>query len=239
VTPSVKPRFSILLLVYNQPDHLKNRMREITACLGARDDTEVLILDNGSTVAMVRVEAARIAAEHAGNPLFAMTRLVPNKGFHGGFNHLAKMAHGDILIFLSSDVAVKGDIIGPLTDYYAIPGNEQTIVAHRIVDWKAGWNQFGDTLVPYPEGYFLAIPRDVWDAFGGFDGIYHPSDFEDVDLGMWADRTGTPLIAMPQLPVVHQGAGTIGQSPDRFEHTVAMRALFASKWGLPNIPERP
>lgn len=234
-----KPRFSILLLVYNQPEHLRDRVRELRSALEARADTELLVLDNGSTNAAVRVEAARVATDMMDFPLFVISRVTPNRGFHGGFNHLAKMAHGDVLIFLSSDAAVKGDIIGPLKAHYSIPGNEGTIVAHRIVDWKAGWNQFGETVVPYPEGYFLAIPRDVWTAFGGFDGIYHPSDFEDVDLGMWAERTGTPFVALPSLPVVHQGAGTIGYSPDRFEHTVKMRALFASKWGLPNIPERP
>jgi hypothetical protein len=34
-------------------------------------------------------------------------------------------------------------------------------------------------------------------------------------------------------------AQTVGYSPERYEQTVRMRALFAAKHGLENRPERP
>jgi len=114
------------------------------------------------------------------------------------------------------------------------------IVGQIMVGANAGWNQFSDITIEYLMGHYLAMAREVWDALDGFDTeTFHPNDYEDMDLSHRARQAGFSLIAIPDLPIEHLVAGTIGYNPARYEHTVQMRAAFAEKWGLQNIPIRP
>jgi GT2 family glycosyltransferase len=161
-----------------------------------------------------------------------------NIGFGQGFNMAVHGSCGEIIHLLSNDVQVRGDFIAPVEEsLYLVP---RAVVGQTLVANKAGWNEFGGDLpITYLSGHYLAMRRETWDAIGGFDDRYHPYDYEDMDLSMTAMKQGRALLSTPVLPLIHQVAGTIGYTPERFEHTVKMRKLFAEKWGFENIPERP
>jgi GT2 family glycosyltransferase len=227
------PDFSICILTYSKPHLLDARLSELEG-FASGYSVEVCILDNGGQ----RGAAQLVISRHIGpkTPLRSF-RLADNIGFGGGFNHLVAQSKGDRLVLLSDDVEVSGDFLGPLTD--ALEEEPTALLCHRVIDWPAGWNQFGDVTFPYPEGYFLAMDRRTWILMGGFDPRFHPHDYEDVDLGMKAKEHGIPILPMPSLPLLHRGAGTIGQSSSRYENTISMRARFAEKWNIPNLPVRP
>lgn len=232
------PRFSILILTYTKPDLLQARLAEIDRHLAARPEVpsfEVIVCDNGSP----NREASLVAASFSLGARFAVNvlRLDPNRGFGQGFNHAMDEAEGAIWICHSDDVKITGDFLSPLDQ--AFQTREAMIVTQRVVDWPAGWNMFAGKMVRYPMGYFLAAPGWVWSKLERFDPRFAPNDYEDVDLGMKAQAASIPVLAIPDLPLVHDGAGTIGYNPDRMEQTVRMRSLFAQKWGLVNEPPRP
>jgi len=231
------PEFSILLLTYTRPDLLEQRLREIATLCPVPGLYEVVVGDNGSPNREASLVVATFQVSGpAGFPVRPV-RISPNAGFGRGFNALMEHARGEYWACLSDDVRVTGDLIAELKNAFRnAPGG---LVCQRIIDWPAGWNQFADTLVEYPEGYFLAAHRDVWGTLGYFDPRFYPNDYEDVDLGRTAWSKGVPLVPWPSLPLVHTGAQTVGHSPERFRQTIAMRAVFAEKWALPNIPERP
>lgn len=232
-----KPRFSILLLTYTRTDLLEARLAEIDRHLvGPAPSFEVVVCDNGSpnrSASLVVSTAKLTARPYALN----LIRLDPNRGFGGAFNHLMDEAEGEILVCLSDDVAITGNFL-PLLDT-AFHEIEASLVGQTLTDGPAGWNSFDGKLISYLQGYFLAAPSWVWTLLGRFDTQFYPNDYEDLDLSMTAHAKGIPLVALSQLPLVHKGAQTIGYSPDRMNQTVKMRALFAKKWSLPNIPERP
>lgn len=227
------PDFSICILTYNKPNLLDARLAELEKFLHLHS-AEVCILDNGGQ----RGAAQLVISRHI-DPRISLRsfRLADNIGFGGGFNHLVSESKGNRLVLLSDDVEVSGDFLGPLAS--ALNDAPTALVCHRAIDWPAGWNQFGEEVFPYPEGYFLAMGRSTWILLGGFDPRFHPHDYEDVDMGMKAKEHGVPIIAMPSLPLRHFGAGTIGQNPNRYENTISMRARFAEKWNLQNQPVRP
>lgn len=232
------PRFSILILTYSKPDLLWTRLGEIDRHLAARPELpsfEVVVCDNGSPnrEASLIVASASLKARY----LIRTLRLDPNRGFSQGFNHAMDEAEGEVWICLSDDVEIAGDFLTPINQ--VMQTREALLVCHRIVDWPAGWNVFAGKMIRYPMGYFLAAHSQIWAELGRFDGRFAPYDYEDVDLGMEAQAADISVIAMPDLPLFHQGAGTIGFNPDRMEQTVRMRALFAKKWDLINEPERP
>ena len=228
----MKPEHSIIFLTFNKPELIDQRLDEVDQYLGRRHDFEVVVLNNGSTDRGV------------GLALYARSMLVnwpmilgspkKNKGFGPGFNHAVKLSTGRIIYLISDDVKIFGDFIDS-----AVGPRSDEVICQRIIEPGAGWNDFPELSVRYPEGHFLAMERDLWDELGGFDPRYKPHDYEDVDLGMRIIKQNKIMTAMPDLPIRHLVAGTIGYTPERMEHTIKMRAKFAEKWGLTNEPERP
>jgi GT2 family glycosyltransferase len=164
-----------------------------------------------------------------------------NLGFGGGWNTAVKNAKGDKLYLLSDDVEVRGDFITPVLEKSSnlTPG---VIVGQTLVHGHAGWNEFQNTPpISYLNGHFLAMDVMMFLRLGGFDSdTFHPYDYDDIDLCYRAQQEhGWSLLAIPELPLRHGVAGTIGYSPERFDHTVEMRARFAAKHQLVNWPERP
>lgn len=226
-------RHSIIFLTYNKPDLIESRLDEAGQFLGHRQDVEVLVYDNGSEDRGVRLALA--TRVHLANIPIIMYHGEKNVGFGPGFNRAILAATGEIIHLFSDDVQIYGDFIEALGEF-----SPREVVCHQIISHEAGWNQFGDFHFPYPSGYYLALYKTSWQILGGFDEQFKPYDMEDVDLGMRVFKSDDFALAeRAGLPIRHLTASTIGFGADRYDHTCAMRALFAKKWGLENKPERP
>jgi len=234
-----KPQFSIILLTYLKPNLINARVSELAVLYRRRQDVEVLICDNGSTLMELRSSLAAHKLNYGRGEgwQFNTMRIDENVGFGPGFNKAVAASQGEVIILISDDVRIYGDFLDIVGRFYqAAP---TAIIAKRVIDFNSGWNKFGgQPHITYPEGFFLAMSRKIWRLLGGFDERFFPYDYEDIDLGMTANQKGIPLIEA-DIPVEHQIAGTIGYSPERFQHTVNMRRLFAQKWALPNDPQVP
>ncbi len=63
-----------------------------------------------------------------------------NLGFGGNCNEGAKVAEGDVLVFLSNDVIVSGNFLTPLI-HLLTEVNGPALGGGHLVDWKSGWNE--------------------------------------------------------------------------------------------------
>lgn len=230
------PRHSVLILTYTKPELVQARLDEMVRFYGSREDVELIIFDNGSEGAAMRLATMPPPT----NGLYINTiREHPNVGFGGGWNRALTFARGEFVHLLSDDVRVFGDFTGA-TEHEFEKAEREIIIGQSLIAHKAGWNEFGGELIPYLMGYYFAMRKDTWDRLGGFDiETFYPYDYEDIDLCYRATKAGIALKALGGLPLHHEVAGTIGYNPQRHEHTVKMRARFAEKWNLPNEPERP
>lgn len=237
------PRFkhSLVLLTYNRPDLLNARTEEIVKLYSDRSDVELIVFDNGSNELETRLVMAfldnRKAQENWAMNLVA-EMIDENIGFGGGMNQAAELALGEIVHLISDDVRMYGDFISTVEKKLKV---EKMIIGHHLVAGKAGWNEFeGQLPINYLAGHYLATYRTTWVGLGGFDNVtFYPYDYEDMDLSYRALKKSVVIQAVPELPLEHFPASTIGYTDERYEHTVAMRAKFAEKWGLINRPERP
>jgi GT2 family glycosyltransferase len=149
----------------------------------------------------------------------------------------AKFARSKVLVLLSNDVIIDGDFIEPLLTAIG-ESKTEVLCSPRIIDWEAGWNQFPpDVVIPYAEGWLLAMKTNTFAALGGFDSRYSPCDYEDMDLSYTAVSAGMKLKQIP-LPVQHIGAATVGYTPERRAITESHRRIFAKKWNLIWAPVR-
>ena len=223
------PRASVILLYYNHWDLTHQRMGELYRFAPA--GTEIILLDNHSDDVDCQTGGCWWAKNMNQRHIVRYYRTKRNGGFGYGHNVGAKLARGEVLIFLSNDVKIEydfvSDILGRLED------NPRALVGGRLLDFDTGWNKFGDVIVPYLEGWLLACRREVWQELGGFDLRYRPCDYEDMDLSYSASRKGIALIELNTLHLKHLGGRTIGYGDKRSEITLRNREKFRDKWGLP------
>lgn len=158
-----------------------------------------------------------------------------NLGFGGSHNRGAKVAKGDILVFLSNDVVISGDFVTPIRNSITrYKGN--VIVGGRILYDDTGWNTIllggKPSIVPYPEGWLIAVTPEMWKRIGGWDTkTYGKFDYEDVDLGAWAAYNDVALDGLNLPFLKHLFGQTVSKvHPDRETYTKKNREAFREKW---------
>lgn len=218
---------SIVLTVFNKGDLVNSFFLQKAAQVLSH---EFIIVDNGSRKATTGV------LSYLANQ-FDNIRVIFNEenlGFGVANNIGARHAHGDVLVFTQPDVQFKGDITRLLVQNVV----DGKLYGHVLYDHDTGWNVFHKdgqrVTVPYLAGYFLACTPNTWRELGGFDPIYWPADFEDVDLSYTAIQKGIELTTLP-FTISHPNFGsTWAQFDDRVEYTIKNRKKFMHKWEFDN-----
>ena len=163
-------------------------------------------------------------------------RTPKNLGFGGAHNHGARhgVATGEILVFLSNDVRVSGDFTVDLLKVI----NNKVLVGGKVLAYDTGWNLLPinekPRLFPYCMGWFVAATRKVWDDLGGWDDIYAPYDYEDVDISTTAIHKNYDLVSLDSNFLHHDHAGfTIHRTHGtkvREKITQRNQKRFIGKW---------
>jgi GT2 family glycosyltransferase len=160
------------------------------------------------------------------------TKNKKNLGFGGSMNKGAKLANGNILVFLSNDVIITGNFIEKIEK--EIENEEDILIGGRIIYWRAGWNEINyngmEFVVPYVEGWLVACTRKVWDNLGGFDLLYGKYAFEDIDLSTKAIELGYRLVSLNSPYLKHIGAQTAGYTEERMQITIENKQKYIEKW---------
>ncbi|HEY6019537.1 MAG TPA: glycosyltransferase family 2 protein, partial [Candidatus Paceibacterota bacterium] len=78
-------------------------------------------------------------------------------------------------------------------------------------------------------GAFLMIRRSIFNRLGGFDRMYDPGTFEDVDLCLRVRQLGLRIICVTEATGYHYAGAT--QEKKRFGYPLQMNMMkFTSKW---------
>ncbi|MEO8536370.1 MAG: glycosyltransferase [Betaproteobacteria bacterium] len=246
VGTSVAPDVSIIVPAFGEP------LLTFTALASIARNTsgayEVLVVDDASPEPLERALAGVDGVRFERNS--------ENLGFVGSCNRGAARARGRMLVLLNNDTIVTdGWLDALLRVFEAYPdaglagaklvyGDGRLQEAGGIV-WRDGsaWNvgrgedpdrpEF-DYLreVDYCSGACLAIPRDVWEAAGGFDTRYSPAYYEDTDLAFAVRAMGRRVFYQPRALVVHFEGRTSGVdiTTGIKRHQLINQATFAAKW---------
>jgi len=190
---------------------------------------ELIVVDDGSSD-----ESRDVVKEHADVRLVEHER---NRGFGAACLTGAMSARSELLFLLNSDARPEPGALGPLcrafeaADVFAASPlilDDECSVANvtisvpylrrgRIAYRRRGIESLADTaaagalswLTFYPLGGAVVFDRARFLALGGFDALFHPFYYEDVDLGFRAWRRGWSCVVVPESRVHHAGGGTI------------------------------
>ena len=206
--------------------------RMLRAVAMAGGGHEVIVVDDASsddTVDFVRREFPQVR-------LVALRR---NVRFASANNAAARVATGDVLVFLNNDMLVKADFLRPLLSAFEDP---TVFAATARIEMAPRWvgggvvRETGLVRARFEDGFFVleheepiweervrvvyagggssAVRRDRFFELGGFDRVFRPFYFEDLDVSYRAQKMGWQVVYEPKSRMVHKHRQT--NSPENF-----------------------
>lgn len=174
-----------------------------------------------------------------------------NYGFAKSMNLGVKKAQGDYLLFLNSDVKLlHNNLASSLKEFQnpklfaltfaQIEKNGHITGANQGRFYKGLFHhqeRKSDTVSEnlWPEGGSSLVRKQYFAQLGGFDEIYSPFYWEDVDLGFRAQKKGWLTLFYPLIKVEHHHQTTISKYYSKTEiRTISYRNQLLFVWK--NIP---
>ncbi len=156
-------------------------------------------------------------------PKIKIVKHKKNLGFAAACNSGAKASKGEIMVLLNLDVVPEKDVFQKiLPDFendkvFAVSFNEPNFSWARIF-WKNGFIEHEPGpkankthITAWASGGSAAFRKSIWEHLGGFDEIYRPFYWEDIDLGYRAWKRGFKILWEPKAIVHHKHEAIIGK----------------------------
>jgi GT2 family glycosyltransferase len=254
------PVISVVVLAWKQTDRLIACLTALAASTDAPAFEVVLVLNGASP------EVRRLVAEGVDGA--QIVDIEANIGFGGGCNAGIDRARGGFILLLNDDATVDPHLlarsfarIDAESDVAAVaavlvnPDGTLQEAGSRVLD-SAATVQLGAGLaldsdearafltprdIDYGSAAALLVRRSALDAIGGFDPIYEPAYFEDVDLAFRLKENGWRVVLEPSARATH-AAGSSTSTDTRFRRFASDHAgtAFIDRWGtvLADAPQR-
>lgn len=173
-----------------------------------------------------------------------------NLGFAPTVNKGVNEARGEIVILLNTDVCPEKGFLEPLLKHFsdeklfAVGCMDKSIENGRTVlrgrglgEWRRGFlvhrrGEVDKTDTLWVNGGSGAFRKSLWDKLGGFNELYKPFYWEDIDLSYRALKSGYQILFEPKSVVIHEhekGAIKNNYSPFKIK-TIAYRNQFIFVW---------
>jgi len=194
----------------------RNLPSVVDALTSSGDKWEVVVVDDGQALQATPANVRLVS-------------LPVSRGYGPAVNAGVAAALGDLLLVLNDDVSLEGTAVRRLRE--ALPTDGVFAVAPRIVSplarcgdeggktatFTAGLLEIGEAPATethptlYPVGCCYLCRKATYLALGGYDDVYAPFYWEDVDLGYRAWRRGLASFHVPSAVCNHEGSATIGE----------------------------
>jgi len=231
---------SIVLPAFNGKALLERYLPSVLeACQSyTSGNVEIIIVDDASS-------DETSAYLESNFPFIKLIKQRVNKGFSVCANLGVFSASSNIVVLLNTDIEIAKDFLLFLPEYF----QDETVFAVRpglydnLEDKTSGLKnprvggafRFGLFDVPraisgepklcfFAGGGAAAFDRAKFMQLGGFDTLFSPFYYEDVDLSYRALKRGWKIAYEPRSLAYHQGGGTINQ--------------FYARWRIKAIAER-
>lgn len=207
---------SVLVPAYNGEAWIRGALESLPG------GVETVVVDNGSTDATPAICEAR--------PGVRLLKNGANHGFSQAVNRAAREASGRLLVVINQDLRLQPGsltvLVRQLERGPAVVGGRLLSAPGRIQPSCGPFPSLASTLarlaLPRPRrkyylrraagpspaavdwvtGAYMAFPREVFDAVGGFDEGFFMY-YEDVDFCLRARQKGYPAFFLPEAEAVH------------------------------------
>jgi GT2 family glycosyltransferase len=240
---------SVVIPTYNVVDLLQQNLPHVIAALEAYDKkkVELIVTDNHSSDNSV--EFLKDLQKKAPIPITVLANSW-NGGFAVNVNRGLRVAKGDIIILLGTDVRPEKDFIKPLLPHF----KDEKVFAVGCVnqsDEDAGKNMLrGRGIGRWEKGFLFhshgelinddtlwvdcgsgAFRKSILDNIGFLQELYAPYYWEDVDLSYRAQKMGYKVKIEKRSRVVHEHKkGSIKKEKPSAVQQIVYRNQFFFTW---------
>lgn len=217
---------SVIIPNYNGQDLLRKNLPKVFEAIAVYKDgeKEIIVTDDRSSDNSINVLREIKPKMESAYPdiIFKFIKNDKNLGFSSNINKGVENAKGDILILLNTDVIPQKDFLGHLLKHFSDPNvfavgaldrsveNNKIIMRGRgIGKWERGFlmhsrGEVSKNSTLWVNGGSGAFRRSIWEKLGGFNKLYNPFYWEDIDLSYNALKSGYKLIFEPKSVVTHE-----------------------------------
>lgn len=197
--------------------------------------SRLIVVDNGSTDGTYDYLSANFP-----DKAFCL-RNEKNLFFAKAVNQGFREAKADLVVLLNNDVHPQKDYLAPTLRHFA----DEKVFAVTLNEISSSWPLVSwDGKLQYTRGEDKSLPRfsawasggsavfrkKIWDKLGGFDEIYSPGYWEDIDIGWRAWKTGCKIIWEPQAKVEHQHESSFSKLDQGFVSLIKQRNELIFNW---------
>ena len=167
-------------------------------------------------------------------PKVRVLRNIFNNGFGRSCNRGVSRAKGELIVLLNNDIIVSKDFLAPLKAHFK--DKDIFAVAPKLYYWDKKTFNYGMHMGRFENGYLNLwneaetgngdkISRTAPTVFaiggamvfrkrdflwlGGFDDIYRPNCWEDIDISYRAQKRGLKVLYEPKSLVYHKSGATL------------------------------
>ncbi|MBI2420762.1 MAG: glycosyltransferase [Candidatus Levybacteria bacterium] len=255
-------KISIIIPNYNGAELLKKNLPKVFDAISSYKDgaIEVIIIDDYSTDnSLMEIQSfVKIQDENAktksqfrqGGIKLKSIRNEKNLGFSSTINKGVREADGEIVVLLNTDVIPERTFLPPLLSHFkndevfAVGCMDKSIEEKKVVlrgrgvgAWKRGFlvhsrGEIGKANTLWVSGGSGAFRKSIWEKLGGFDSLYNPFYYEDIDLSYRAQKSGYKVLFESESPVIHEHEkGAIKSTYSRSQiRAIAYRNQFIFVW---------
>ena len=213
---------------------LDRNLASVVETLGRCGGWEILVVDDGGGELGPQPRCVRVV------------ELSRNAGYGPAVNAGVAAARGELVLILNDDVRLEPELARGLREslrdgvFAVVPRIRSRLAACGDEGGKRGELVRGlieirevDREVPgatlYPVGCCFLCRRQDYLELGGYDPLYAPFFWEDVDLGYRAWRRGLAVLHVPGVTCWHEASATIEEvasEPDRQRIFFRNQVLF-------------
>lgn len=210
------PTACVVVLNYNGLAHLEACLSSLTAAAArASVGCPVVLVDNRSTDGSVEYTRRRFPGVEVVHS--------PRNDFLFSLNDVVRARREDVVVIVNNDMRFEPGFVDPLLQHFRDP--EVFAVGAAILTWSGDAHTVGPRCARLERGWFhkwwrydrqetaltleacggaAAYRRERFIALGGFDALYRPGYYEDLDLSYRAWAAGWKIVYEPRSRAYHK-----------------------------------
>lgn len=223
---------TVIIPTFNGLPLLKKHLDQIIKL--SPKGTDVIVVDDASidgTVEWLKKEY----------PAVTCLQNHKNLGFTKSVNLGVDQVTSDLIVLLNNDVAVTKDYLeSALTKFddksvFAVTFNEiHSSWPEVSFQGKLNYIRAEDKIKPHyscwASGGSAVFRKQYWTELGGFDEVYSPGYWEDIDLGYRAWKAGYTIIWDPDSKVVHEHESSFNKFDKNYLNLIKQRNELIFNW---------
>ncbi|OGH08831.1 MAG: hypothetical protein A2152_03365 [Candidatus Levybacteria bacterium RBG_16_35_6] len=243
-------KLSVVIPNYNGESLLRKNLPKVIEAIEKYDDEKEIIITDDASLDNSKDTVDEIKKDRKDLKIIFL-QSDKNRGFSSNINRGVDKATGEILILLNSDVSPDPSFLKPLLKHFrnkqvfavgclerSVESDGNIVLRGRGLGvWKRGFlvHRRGevnkeDTL--WVSGGSGVFKKEIWDKIGGFNPLYDPFYWEDIDLSYRALKSGYKVLFEPESLVKHEHEeGAIKSKYSQKEvKKIAYRNQFIFTW---------